>query len=133
MGNPISLDKSLIAPCGMNCGLCLAYLRPKNKCTGCNGPDLSKPAYCIKCIMRNCETIQKNESKLCYECDTFPCKRLKQLDKRYRTKYSMSMIENLNNIKEFGMDEFIKNQTEKWKCPTCGGAICVHRGCLDCK
>lgn len=31
----VSFDKSLIAPCGMNCGTCIAYLRDKNKCPGC--------------------------------------------------------------------------------------------------
>jgi hypothetical protein len=25
----------LVAPCGMNCGICRAYLREKNKCPGC--------------------------------------------------------------------------------------------------
>ena len=25
----------LIAPCGMNCAVCLGYLREKNKCPGC--------------------------------------------------------------------------------------------------
>ncbi len=29
------LNPVLIAPCGMNCGTCLGYLREKNKCVGC--------------------------------------------------------------------------------------------------
>jgi hypothetical protein len=128
------IDASLIAPCGMNCGLCLAYLREKNKCLGCNGSDLGKPAYCLKCRMKNCETIRNNKSKLCYECDKFPCLRLRQLDKRYRTKYSMSMIENLKQIESSGIDIFLENETIKWTCNNCGGNICVHRGyCLNCK
>jgi hypothetical protein len=28
-------ENALIAPCGMNCGVCMAYLREKNKCPGC--------------------------------------------------------------------------------------------------
>jgi len=25
----------LIAPCGMNCGACIAFMRDKNNCPGC--------------------------------------------------------------------------------------------------
>ncbi len=128
-----SIDSSLIAPCGMNCGICLAYLRDKNKCPGCNANDAGKSVYRQKCRIRNCGTIKENSSGLCYECDKFPCTRLKQLDKRYRTKYAMSMIENLEQIKNLGMDEFLKNETNKWTCKNCGAIICVHRGyCLNC-
>jgi hypothetical protein len=28
----MKFNKQLIAPCGMNCGICLGYLRDKNKC-----------------------------------------------------------------------------------------------------
>ena len=38
--------------------------------------------------------------RYCYECDGFPCARVKRLDKRYRTKYEMSMIENLEYIRD---------------------------------
>jgi len=55
------------------------------------------------------------------------------LDKRYRTKYHMSMIENLDYIKEFGMENFLTNEGAKWNCAKCGGAICCHNGlCLNC-
>ena len=133
MENELSINSSLIAPCGMNCGICIAHLRKKKKCQGCNGIDVDKPAYCLKCRIRNCETIQKSKLKLCYECNKFPCSRIKQLDKRYRTKYTMSMIENMEHIKNLGMDEFIKNEIIRWTCKNCGGTICVHRGyCLNC-
>ena len=39
----------------------------------------------------------------CFDCDKFPCDRLKRLDKRYREKYGMSEIENLNKIREIGL------------------------------
>ena len=128
-----SWNASFIAPCGMNCGICSAYLRDKRKCLGCNGSDEGKPISCTKCIIKNCETIKRNESKLCYECSTFPCARLRQLDKRYRTVYGMSMIENLNQIKELGMNAFLANEKEKWTCRSCGAVICVHKkNCINC-
>ena len=118
--------QELIAPCGMNCGICVAYLRDKRKCPGCRLRDK-------KCGIRNCEKFQKNKFKYCYECDTFPCARIKRLDKRYRTKYEMSMIENLEYIRENGVSKFIEREITRWKCPKCGGVICVHhRKCYTC-
>jgi len=123
----------LIAPCGMNCRICYAYLREKKRCPGCRGDDTNKAPSCLKCIIKNCETVRSNSSGFCYECEVYPCKRLKQLDKRYRTKYSMSMIENLGNIRELGIGAFVENEKERWRCKKCGGVINVHRGyCSDC-
>lgn len=128
------IDTNMIAPCGMNCALCLAYQRDKNRCLGCNSNDVdSMHQYLNTCIIRNCDYKKGENPKQCYECDEYPCKRLKQLDKRYRTNYNMSMIENLNNMSEMGTKKFLENEEEKWKCKKCGGLICVHRNkCLRC-
>jgi hypothetical protein len=123
----------MIAPCGMNCGICRAYLRKERKCPGCHGDDTNKQASCLKCIIKNCETIKASRSKFCFECEKYPCRRLIQLDKRYRTKYAMSMIENLENIKATGLSAFLEIEKERWRCLKCGGVVCVHRGyCLKC-
>jgi hypothetical protein len=123
----------LIAPCGMNCGICRAYLRKERKCPGCLGEDTNKSASCLKCTIKNCETIKASRSKFCFECEKYPCKKLIQLDKRYRTQYAMSMLENLDNIQRNGLSIFIENEIERWRCLKCGGVICVHRGyCLKC-
>lgn len=45
----------------------------------------------------------------------------------------MSMVENLENIKKIGIEEFLKSE-EKWKCNNCGEVVCVHRKvCGNCK
>lgn len=127
------MQSTLIAPCGMNCGICLAYLRTKNHCPGCRINDPSKSESCKSCIIINCGELKKQSSGFCYECIQFPCKRLKNLDKRYRTRYKMSMLENLMNIKENGIPHFIRNEQNRWKCPVCGQTICVHRfKCYTC-
>ncbi len=124
---------SLIAPCGMNCSICLGYLRAKDKCPGCRGIDIHKPGYCIRCRIKNCAHLQNKKPGFCFQCEKFPCARLKQLDKRYRTRYGMSMIENLENIRRFGLRKFVANEKVRWACPDCGGTICVHRGyCYSC-
>ena len=129
-----SLNKiSLIAPCGMNCGICMAYLREKNKCPGCRGADTNKAVTVVRCKIINCEVFQKRKVKFCFGCDNFPCNNLKHLDKRYRTKYNMSMIENLGNIKKNGIRKFVRNEKMRWSCSECGGTICVHKGyCYSC-
>jgi hypothetical protein len=123
----------LVAPCGMNCCVCMAYLREKNKCPGCRGTDVNKPITRVRCKLKTCETLNKDKLTFCYECEKFPCDNLKHLEKRYCTKYHMSMIENLENIKKLGIEEFLTNEKIRWTCTECGGAICVHKGiCFNC-
>lgn len=119
------MKSNLIAPCGMNCNLCLAYLRDKNKCPGCNMDGKTKPAYCLRCFVKNCEVIKNKNWKYCSpNCDKFPCERLKKLDKRYKTKYTMSMIENLQFIENNGIRKFLQYEKEKWI--KNGKIFCVH-------
>lgn len=129
---PINI--SLIAPCGMDCALCIGYLRKKKPCPGCNSEDVSsKPKYCQTCRIKFCDEARSNALRFCFGCSSFPCSRLRQLDKRYRTKYSMSMIENLEMIRKSGLDQFVAHEVERWACPQCGGILCVHRKtCLYC-
>lgn len=128
-----SIKTNLIAPCGMNCGICIGHLRDKRKCPGCNIESKNKPPHCNNCSIAKCEYLLKSKSKYCFGCGKFPCKRLKDLDKRYRTKYGMSMIDNLNSIKEIGIRRFVKNESARWTCPECGNLLCVHRtNCIYC-
>ncbi len=132
MKNKTNIKSYHIAPCGMNCGICLGYLRKKNKCPSCRKD--TNHEYCKKCIIRKCKYLKEKNSKYCFKCEKYPCRRLKQLDKRYKTRYNISMLENLEFIKEFGIRKFIKAENKRWKCEKCRGVICVHRGfCLNCK
>jgi len=125
---------NLIAPCGMNCGICLGYLREKNRCNGCRiNPALNFKSI-ERCTIRNCTYLKKTISGFCNNCEKYPCQRLKQLDKRYRTKYRMSMMDNLESIRNIGLDKFVGKENQRWICPNCGGMLCVHRDfCLNCK
>lgn len=123
-----TIPLELIAPCGMNCNLCFGYLRKKNRCLGCNYINSidNKRDYHIRCIIRNCPILHQNKWEYCSsKCDKFPCTRLRNLDKRYRTKYGMSMIENLKTIEKNGIKEFIRQEEKRW---IKGDKIfCVHR------
>lgn len=127
--------RGLIAACGMNCGLCIGFLREKKPCGGCfKKDDENKPKVCRSCTIVNCESLAETESGFCYDCDKYPCTRLKRLDKRYRTNYGMSMIDNLNFIKKNGMERFLENEQNRWTCRECNSGVSVHRNyCLNCK
>ncbi|HLE74959.1 MAG TPA: DUF3795 domain-containing protein [Candidatus Bathyarchaeia archaeon] len=129
----------LIAPCGMNCTLCASYLALQNevKSKGIRVP------YCAGCRPRNkkCAFLKKQCSKLlngevtyCFECTSFPCDRLKTIDNRYKARYKMSLIDNLNFIKKHGINKFLGEQKKLWKCPNCGEMISCHNGiCFNCE
>ena len=134
---PATVPVDLIAPCGMNCRLCWGYMRGNNSCPGCrkeSNPESAKSKCRNDCVIRNCEKLKSNKANYCSDsCDIFPCYRLKQLDKRYRKKYGMSMISNLKQISEFGIKQFTQNEKMKWRCSECGEMICVHKSkCISC-
>ena len=125
----------LIAPCGMNCGICVAFFgytmngkKRKHTCITCRLR--KRPCAFIK---KQCDKLKDGEIEYCFECMDFPCKNLTTLDRRYKAKYGMSMIENLQELKEKGMETFLENQERKYTCPKCGDIICVHdRKCYSC-
>jgi hypothetical protein len=118
------IAKKLIAPCGMNCALCLAYMRDQKHCPGCRGDDAEKSKSCRQCRIKNCSKLLKNKWQYCWRCDSFPCGRIQHIDKRYRTKYEMSMIENLKYVRDFGIRKFLIREQKRW---VKGGKIyCVH-------
>jgi hypothetical protein len=132
------MDIELIAPCGMNCGVCSGYLARqyelkskgimKGYCAGCR-PRGKNCAF----LKKKCDLLGNGRVQYCYECGEFPCRSLKHLDNRYRTHYRMSMIENLVYIRDNGIEKFLEKEEEKWKCPECGAVICCHNGiCFSC-
>jgi len=134
----LTTDHALVAPCGMNCALCSGFLALKNdlkskgirmiRCTGCR-PRNKKCAF----LKKHCSKLSKGEVTFCFECESFPCKRLRTIDERYRSRYRMSMIENLRFIREHGMEKFLEEQEKSWKCLNCGELICCHNGlCFNC-
>lgn len=113
------ITKNMIAPCGIDCAVCRAHVREKNVCPGCNnGPTLPS---CKKCKIKLCD---KKTGEHCFACAEFPCEKMRKLDKRYREKYGMSEIENLEFIRDHGIDKFLESEKKKWL--TDEGIICVH-------
>jgi len=129
------MKPELVAPCGNNCATCVAYfgytmsgLKRKMTCPGCRLAN-KKCAF----LKQHCELLDKNEVQFCYECSDYPCTHLLKLQDTYTEKYDVNIIENLNFIRDHGMEKFLNNQEKKFRCPTCGGTICVHTSrCYSC-
>lgn len=127
-------NEALIAPCGINCGVCKYYLAKakgiyKSRRSGCIG--------CVPrgkgCVCQGCEPLTKGNVRFCYECRDFPCKQLERLNQRYRTKYHTDLISNLLNIKKKGITDWLKEEEQRWKCNECGGMVSMHDlRCYDC-
>ena len=135
-----SIAPHLIAPCGMNCAICSGYLAHKNRprfkgmmshCQGCR-PRNKQCAFLKKRCADNLKLLH-GEVDFCFECDCFPCESLRRLDSRYRHEFNMSMIDNLMEIKENGLNTFLEKQHQKYACRQCGGLLSVHsQKCFNC-
>jgi predicted RNA-binding Zn-ribbon protein involved in translation (DUF1610 family) len=127
------MDK-MIAPCGINCSVCIAHLRPKKTCPGCNSSDqASKPFHCTTCRIKYCEKLPGPDNAYCSQCAEYPCIRMRNLDRRYVSKYSVSPIANLERVRSVGIGAFIEEENTKWICPDCGEKLSMHRSaCLSC-
>jgi hypothetical protein len=133
----LNLSIELVAPCGMNCGVCKSYLAysrqiPRRKgityCNGCR-PRGKKCAY----IKAQCRRLAKHEIEFCFQCDDFPCPHLQTLDARYRARFATSFIQNLKIIRDAGIEAFLRSEEARWRCPQCGGTVSIHdKLCYDC-
>jgi hypothetical protein len=46
----------------------------------------------------------------------------------------MSMIENLEIMRDQGILRFLAREEKKWKCPGCDEVVCCHNGlCFKCE
>lgn len=123
------VEEAMVAPCGMNCALCVSHQRENRKCPGCRSVNKNKPAGCIHCAIKGCGKLRQGS---CAGCEA-RCDRLESLDRRYRKNYGMSMIENLDFIRAHGTAAFLEREEARWRCPQCGEFLCVHReACFAC-
>lgn len=87
-------------------------------CDGCLGGG-TLAAHCQTCEIRICAANNQNDSR-CSQCKELPCARITSLmmmgDYLHRDEY----LPNLEKIREMGVQEWVKNEEERWRCPQCG-------------
>ena len=126
-----AITKSMLAPCGMTCMVCYVHLKDKRPCEGCNSQDKSKPDHCRKCKIKDCAASRKVD--FCFECSSFPCVTIKRLDKSYRQRYQVSLIDNALRLQTIGAAQYSLEERKKWTCSQCGGVVSLHdHVCSEC-
>ncbi len=131
MKMPTEISESMLAPCGINCSVCYVFLKTKKPCMGCHGVDEHKPKHCRTCKIKAC--VNEHGVDFCFDCPEFPCTIIKRLDKSYRLRYSISLIENANLIKSVSAKKFLRMEKLKWSCTHCAGVVSLHdQICSEC-
>ena len=126
---------SQMGPCGVYCGACPSYAKT---CNGCGSEDKTqkqkhKWGYKIRVCCLNTKRFQ-----FCNQCDEFPCKVYRKKlsdshpgDKRFA--YRHELFDSLARLKEVGIERWLKEQEEKWRCPQCGGVVSFYKyTCAKC-
>lgn len=106
----------MIAPCGLDCSVCIGALREESPCTGCWGPDDTKPEFCSsQCKIATCTIRKTLPGGFCDECPQYPCTETMERENRYTNDYplSESPMENLAFIRKEGMTAFLDRERTK--------------------
>lgn len=125
------IPEIMLAPCGMNCYVCYMHLKKNKPCLGCHGRDDSKPNHCRECKIKDCAVSHGVD--FCFDCPSFPCVIIKRLDRSYRQRYQVSLIDGAVLLKSIGAKQYLLNEKAKWSCADCGGVVSLHdRVCSEC-
>jgi len=123
------------SPCGVFCGACPSY---EKSCLGCGSEDHNqKRKSKWKCRIRKC-CFEDKDLDFCIDCDEFPCQSLgKKLKNSHpgeaRFSYRHEIYHNLKQIKEKGVENWIKEQKKRHQCPKCDGQIVWYKyACNKC-
>ena len=136
----------LAAACGTYCGACPAYIAkhgtdlqkellkksssnpatgkgipPANwmeglLCDGCLSGGTLAP-HCQRCNIRLC-ALDKQTDARCTNCEELPCYRVTNLINMGGYLHREEYLPNLKKMKEMGVQEWVKYEEERWRCPT---------------
>jgi hypothetical protein len=116
------------AYCGLYCGACsslLAFEKEQGVESALQAvvEDGEQPCPgCDPIAQHNCEFVTCNKAhgtESCAFCQEYPCSMIiKFKDDEY--EHHQSVLNNLNRIKEIGLEGWLAEQREQWKCRSCG-------------
>lgn len=142
------------APCGLYCGACsirAAYNRKDARmlkamadgvamylghtvevsdmaCSGCLSDTLAAP--CRECKIRDC-AFSRGLTR-CSECADFPCELVKNFNDDGLPHHA-EVLKNIRRQKEIGVDRWIAEQDNRWRCPGCSAGTDWYAGeCPEC-
>lgn len=128
---PERFDPKEIAPCGVNCHVCGAFLKEKDACPGCRAEnELHKRKSCMNCAKKNC--AYEKGLTWCFECEAFPCARIRDVSRRYAQNYGIDLVRDGLDARE-DTQALLAAHKERFACKVCGGVIDMHRlRCSEC-
>jgi hypothetical protein len=143
----MKVNKDLLAPCGLYCGVCSIYYADKHnderlkvklsgiygfkpeslKCDGCLSN--RKTAFCESCKIRSCVTTKGISG--CHQCSDFPCTNIMNFPFKNATQF---MLKSTNYRKGKTDAQWAKWETDNWTCKVCGApTFRGARRCPKCK
>ncbi|MFC2002002.1 DUF3795 domain-containing protein [Chloroflexota bacterium] len=144
----------IVGICGLYCGTCPLYLaHQKNdveqlekhskrfnipveevRCDGCHSGRLSP--NCVNCPPGFRQCARDNKVRWCFQCHNFPCQRLRDFRDAHiidGISHHAWVIEDLQYMKEYGIEQWVEEQERAGQCPQCGERLYWFvRECPDC-
>lgn len=125
--NRINERLSMVAPCGIDCGICELYLckddqnlynyllqlgipEEKLPCPGCRAIEGNCPVKPTVCDTWTC--VKENELEFCSACTDFPCNRLQPCADRADVLPHNLKVFNLCLINQIGLKAFTERSAE---------------------
>ncbi|MFX0039159.1 MAG: DUF3795 domain-containing protein [Candidatus Hodarchaeota archaeon] len=144
-----NINKNLLAPCGLYCGVCAIYIADRDnnlkfkeklvdvykpftktvddlRCKGCLSVNPENIfGYCQTCQIRDC--VMSKEINGCYQCNDFPCKFIDRFPIAVGKKVILRAIP---RWKEIGTEKWVEEEERRYHCPNCGNSL--FRGAKRC-
>ena len=116
----------MVAPCGIDCGICelvtcadnpqmmealVAHGIPREKlpCAGCRNVRGDCPVLGVTCETYLC--VKDKKVELCNQCMEFPCSKLSPASDRANVLPHNMKVFNLCTIRRLGVDRFVEHST----------------------
>lgn len=120
------------AICGLFCGTCPHY---PAECNGCLSDTVA--ADCQSCASGFRDCAREHGVVRCHECAAFPCALLKNFSTRHIVNgicHHAQVIDDLQRMREIGVDAWVAQQTQAHTCARCGRLIPWYESaCPACK
>lgn len=125
--------------CGLYCGACPRFLASENdtleqlaaeknttpdliRCHGCKSAVVS--GWCAICNLKQCARSKGLE--FCDDCDQYPCADLQGFINDLNYPYHSLVPQDLQTIRQKGLDAWLREQNVRWRCPACGTKYSWH-------
>lgn len=143
----MTVNKDLLAPCGLYCGVCGVVIAHRDnnekfkeklsgvygvtpeeiRCKGCKSNE--RFGFCELCPIRSCAEEKGYEG--CHECDDFPCSMIEAFPLPVGKKVILRAIP---QWREMGTEKWVEAEEARYICPDCGAKLFRGaRRCRECK